>query len=129
MVPPKPTWGVRWRGIRRGLLLVQKVGVPESELGNVAGLVERSMNASLKRLGLDHVDLFQLHNTIGEADRHGMLTAAQVLEEVVPAFEKLKDAGKTRYLGFTAKGSTEQLHQLVQCNACLLYTSPSPRDS
>ena len=117
MVPPKPTWGVRWRGIRRGLLLVQKVGVPESELGNVAGLVERSMNASLKRLGLDHVDLFQLHNTIGEADRHGMLTAAQVLEEVVPAFEKLKDAGKTRYLGLTAKGDTEQLHQLVQCNA------------
>ena len=104
-------------GNTQGIIVSSKVGVPESELGNVAGLVERSLNASLKRLGLDHVDLFQLHNTIGEADRHGMLTAAQVLEEVVPAFEKLKDAGKTRYLGFTAKGGTEQLHQLVQCNA------------
>jgi len=79
--------------------------------GAVGGLMTRG---NAKRLRIDHVDLFQLHNTIGEPDRHGTITADQVLNEVIPAFEKLRDAGKTRYLGFTAKGDTEQLLQLVQ---------------
>lgn len=101
-------------GNTNGIIVSSKVGVPQSELADVAGLVERSLHASLKRLRLDHVDLFQLHNTIGESDRHGMLTASQVLEEIIPVFEKLRDAGKARYLGFTAKGDIGQLHQLVE---------------
>jgi aryl-alcohol dehydrogenase-like predicted oxidoreductase len=36
---------------------------------------------------------------------------------VIPAFEKLKDAGKTRFLGFTAKGEASDLHKLVKCRA------------
>ena len=97
-----------------GIIISSKVGLPQTEIANTANYVEQSINASLKRLRIDHVDLFQLHNTIGEPDRHGTITADQVLNEVIPAFEKLRDAGKTRYLGFTAKGDTEQLLQLVQ---------------
>lgn len=97
-----------------GIIVATKAGVPQTELSNVGNLVEQSLHASLKRLGLDHVDLFQLHNTINEADRHGTITATQVLEEVLPVFERLRDAGKTRYLGFTAKGDVAQLHELVQ---------------
>ena len=37
-----------------------------------------------------------------------------MLEDVIPAFAKLRDAGKTRYLGFTAKGNIDQLLQLVR---------------
>lgn len=101
-------------GNSEGIVVSTKVGLPDSELGNIPDWVEQSLNASLERLRLDHVDLFQLHNTIGEPDRHGMITATQVLNEVIPAFEKLRDAGKTRYLGFTAKGDTEQLLALVK---------------
>jgi aryl-alcohol dehydrogenase-like predicted oxidoreductase len=36
------------------------------------------------------------------------------LHDVVPAFEKLRDEGKTRFLGFTAKGDTEALHQVME---------------
>lgn len=97
-----------------GIIVSSKVGLPQAEIVNAAGFIEQSINASLARLRLDHIDLFQLHNTIGEPDRHGAMTADQVLNVVIPAFEKLRDAGKTRYLGFTAKGSTEQLLQLVQ---------------
>lgn len=97
-----------------GIVVSTKVGVPLAELHDVETLVERSLNASLQRLRLDHVDLLQLHNSIGESDRHGLLDASQVLDAVIPAFEKLRQAGKTRYLGFTAKGTTEQLQQLVQ---------------
>jgi len=96
-----------------GIVVSTKVGLLTSDLSDVAGTVEQSLNASLQRLQLDHVDLFQLHNTIGQPDRHGFLDASQVLEVVIPAFEKLRDAGKTRYLGFTAKGDVAQLHKLV----------------
>jgi len=101
-------------GITEGIIVSTKVGLPETELGNVSNWVERSLNASLERLRIDHVDLFQLHNTIGETDRHGSISAQQVLDEVIPAFEKLRAAGKTRYLGFTAKGDIDQLLQLVK---------------
>ncbi len=101
-------------GNKEGLVVSSKVGLPKAEINNAASYVEQSINASLERLKLDHVDLFQLHNTIGEPDRHGAITADQVLNEVIPAFEKLRDAGKTRYIGFTAKGDTDQLLQLVQ---------------
>jgi len=45
------------------------------------------------------------------------LSAAQVLGEVVPAFEKLRAAGKTRFLGITAVGDTEALHQVIDAQA------------
>ena len=35
------------------------------------------------------------------------------MSEIVPAFEKLRVAGKTRHLGFTAKGDADDLHALA----------------
>ena len=39
------------------------------------------------------------------------------MSEIVPAFENLRDAGKTRHLGFTAKGDADDLHALVASGA------------
>ncbi len=97
-----------------GIVVSTKVGLSEGDMADVAGAVRRSLDASLERLRLDHVDIFQLHNTIGRPDRHGTLSAEQVLADVVPAFEKLRDAGKTRFVGFTAKGDADGLHALVE---------------
>jgi predicted aldo/keto reductase-like oxidoreductase len=36
---------------------------------------------------------------------------------VVPAFERLRQQGKTRFLGFTAIGDTAALHQVVVARA------------
>jgi L-galactose dehydrogenase/L-glyceraldehyde 3-phosphate reductase len=96
-----------------GIIVSTKVGLNERDMADVAGAVRRSLDASLARLRLDSVDLFQLHNTIGRSDRHGTLGADQVLTDVIPAFEKLRDAGKTRFLGFTAKGEPDALHALI----------------
>ena len=41
------------------------------------------------------------------------LSAKTVLDEVVPAFEKLRQQGKTRFLGITAVGDTAALHQVI----------------
>jgi aryl-alcohol dehydrogenase-like predicted oxidoreductase len=100
-----------------GIVVSSKVGIAADEMNDIAGAIARSIDASLARLKLDHVDLFQLHNTLGQRDKvapeRGVLDADIVLGEVVPAFEKLRDAGKISYLGFTAKGDADDLHALV----------------
>lgn len=100
-----------------GIIVSTKVGLSNNDLANVADAVTRSLDASLTRLKLDHVDIFQLHNTLGRPDHRGTLSVDQVLDDVIPAFEKLKEAGKTRYLGFTAKGEADDLHKLIKCGA------------
>jgi L-galactose dehydrogenase/L-glyceraldehyde 3-phosphate reductase len=40
-----------------------------------------------------------------------------VLEEVVPAFEALRQQGKTRFLGITAVGETAALHAVIDSGA------------
>ena len=100
-----------------GIVVSTKVGLSNNDLTDVAGTVAKSLDASLTRLKLDHVDIFQLHNTLGRPDHRGTLSVDQVLDDVIPAFEKLKDAGKTRFLGFTAKGEADDLHKLVKCGA------------
>ena len=100
-----------------GIVVSTKVGLNNDDLTDIAGAVARSLDASLTRLKLDHVDIFQLHNTLGRPDFRGTLNIDQVLDDVIPALEKLKDAGKTRFLGFTAKGEADDLHKLVECGA------------
>ncbi|MFK7965898.1 MAG: aldo/keto reductase [Burkholderiaceae bacterium] len=100
-----------------GLVIGTKVGLTKQDLDDVAGAVSASLDKSLSRLKLDHVDLFQLHNTIKTSDEPRAVSADFVLAEVIPAFEKLRDAGKVRFFGFTANGDTDQLHQLVASDA------------
>lgn len=99
---------------REGIIVSTKVGLDEADYGTLATTIRSSLEASLTRLQQDHVDIFQLHNTLGVPDNRGLLGADQVLNEIVPIFEKLRDEGKTRYLGFTAKGATNDLHKLVE---------------
>jgi aryl-alcohol dehydrogenase-like predicted oxidoreductase len=100
-----------------GIVVSTKVGLSNDDLTDVSKAVAKSLDASLMRLKLDHVDIFQLHNTLGRSDHSDSLNVDQVLGDVIPAFEKLKDAGKTRFLGFTAKGEADDLHKLVECGA------------
>ena len=92
-----------------GIVVSTKVGLNNDDLTDIAGAVARSLDASLTRLKLNHVDILQLHNTLGRPDFRGTLNIDQVLDDVIPALEKLKDAGKTRFLGFTAKGEADDV--------------------
>lgn len=93
-----------------------KVRVPSSEFGRIAAEVTRSMDGSLQRLGMERVDIFHLHNPITVAGGGESLSADQVLNEVVPAFQALQAAGKTRFLGITAVGDTAALHRVIDAN-------------
>ena len=41
------------------------------------------------------------------------MTPGIVLGEVVPAFERLREQGKTRFYGITGVGDTPALHEVV----------------
>jgi L-galactose dehydrogenase/L-glyceraldehyde 3-phosphate reductase len=75
--------------------------------------IAMSLEASLSRLRRDHVDIFHLHNPITEKGGGATLSVKQVLDEVVPAFERLRAQGKTRFLGITAIGDTSALQRVI----------------
>ena len=80
-----------------------KVRVPPSEFGRIDEAVTTSLEGSLARLRLERVDIFHLHNPITENGGGSSLSVRQVLDEVVPAFERLREQGKIRFLGITAR--------------------------
>jgi len=94
-----------------------KVRLQPSEFGRIADAVTRSLEGSLARLKLDRVDVFHLHNAIAETEGGSALSVRQVLDDVVPAFERLRRQGKIRFLGITAVGNTAALHQVIDAGA------------
>ena len=102
-------------GVRKpaGITVGTKVRIPSANFADIKRTVTASMDGSLGRLGMDHVDIFHLHNPITLDGGGEALSVAQVLGEVVPAFEALRQAGKTRFLGITAVGETAALHQVI----------------
>jgi aryl-alcohol dehydrogenase-like predicted oxidoreductase len=94
-----------------------KVRLPPSDFGRIGDAVAESLDASLQRLGLERVDIFHLHNAIATAGGGESLSAGQVLDEVAPAFERLRRQGKVRFLGITAVGDTAALHEVIDARA------------
>jgi aryl-alcohol dehydrogenase-like predicted oxidoreductase len=94
-----------------------KVRLPSSDFDRIADAVAKSLEGSLARLRLDRIDIFHLHNAITETGGGDALSVRQVLSDVVPAFEQLRQQGKTRFLGFTAVGDTAALRQVI--DACI----------
>jgi aryl-alcohol dehydrogenase-like predicted oxidoreductase len=94
-----------------------KVRVPPGDFGRIADVVTASLEASLARLRLDRVDIFHLHNPITEAGGGSSLSVRQVLDDVAPAFERLRGQGKIRFLGITAIGDTTAVRQVISARA------------
>jgi aryl-alcohol dehydrogenase-like predicted oxidoreductase len=81
------------KGRRDRLLLATKVRFPTGAGPNDAGLsrlhIINSCETSLRRLGTDHIDLYQLHGWDGQAP----------LEETLSTLDSLVKEGKVRYIG------------------------------
>ena len=106
-----------WAKLKPAAHVGTKVRFTQAERGNIARAAAASLNGSLRRLGMDHVDIFHLHNAITADGRDESFSVKMVLEEVVPAFETLRQQGKTRFLGITAVGETAALHQVIDSGA------------
>jgi len=100
--------GQALRSLKASVHVGTKFRVEPGEMADAAGAIARSLEASLTRLGMERVDLFQLHNFIGVSP-----TAEQVLDTVVPGLERLRRQGKIRFYGITALGETAALHRVI----------------
>ena len=94
-----------------------KVRLPTADFGRIADAVAKSLEGSLARLRLGRADILHLHNAITETGGGEALSVRQVLGDVVPAFQRLRQQGKTRFLGLTAVGDTAALHQVIDARA------------
>lgn len=83
-----------------GVVVATKVRVPTGEFGRIADAVTKSLEGSLTRLRLDRVDILHLHNPIAEAGGGSALNVAQVLDDVVPAFDRLRRRARLVSSGF-----------------------------
>ncbi|MGW4801826.1 aldo/keto reductase, partial [Nonomuraea sp. NPDC004297] len=81
------------KGRRDDVLISTKAGLPVDDTPNGAGTSRprliQAVDAALRRLGTDHIDLFQLH----------AFDAATPVEEVLSTLDGLVTAGKLRYVG------------------------------
>jgi aryl-alcohol dehydrogenase-like predicted oxidoreductase len=92
-----------------------KVRLEVSDVADAAGAVRRSVEASLRRLQRERVDLIQLHNRIGftQDERSGQLDVADVLGPVVDALYEARAAGLADHVGFTGLGETSAVQQIL----------------
>jgi aryl-alcohol dehydrogenase-like predicted oxidoreductase len=85
------------KGRRDRITLATKFGVSRGEDGSWQGIkgsadyVKASCDASLKRLGTDHIDLYYQHR----------VDPSTPIEETVGAMAELVKAGKVRYIGLS----------------------------
>ncbi len=115
--------GQAWKALRVDAYVGTKVRLTAEDMGDIGGAVSRSLEASLQRLQMERVDLFQLHNRIAasrSADAQA-LSVQDVVETVVPAFQALQQQGKMRFYGITGLGETDALHALIDTG--VLHTS------
>lgn len=112
---------------REKYLLATKVGrygAKESDFDFSAERIAASVDESLRRLGVSHIDLIQLQDV-----QYARLD--QIVDESLPALMRLKRQGKVRHVGVTAlpihalrrvldKVSIDAVHSY--CNFCLANT-------
>ena len=91
---------LRRRGRRDDVQIATKVGMDE---GLSAATIERGIEASLRRLGTDQVDLYFSHKD----------DPATPFEETLSAFDRLVKAGKTRAIG-ASQIEAERLQQALE---------------
>lgn len=102
---------------RSKVILGTKFRLKAADRSRVSAYVAQSMDESLKRLNLDHVDLFQLHNPLVGKDADDHMDVDIALNEVVPALQKLQKAGKTRFIGFSGVGEPASILKAVESKA------------
>jgi aryl-alcohol dehydrogenase-like predicted oxidoreductase len=105
--------GAAVRGLSVRPYIFTKCSLVWDESGNIshnlqADSVRREAEASLKRLGIDAIDLYQIH---WPAWKGGPESASPgSIEEAVGAMAKLKDEGKIRHIG-VSNFNTEQMER------------------
>jgi aryl-alcohol dehydrogenase-like predicted oxidoreductase len=93
--------GKALKDVRKNVVIATKFGIVRTDDPNVRGVngrpeyVKTSCEASLKRLGTDHIDLYYLHRVDPNTP----------IEDTVGAMGELVKAGKVKYIGLSEAGA------------------------
>ncbi len=93
------------KGVPRDSLVISTKKTCSEDL--TADMVTTSLENSLKKLGVDYIDVYNLH---------GVRPAQydNLVENIVPVFQKLQLEGKIRFLGITEAFGSDKDHQMLQ---------------
>lgn len=116
------TIGPLLRELKADVVLGTKFRLEQEEIPNAAAVIRKHLETSLKRLGQDSVDLFNLHNRVGfdVSGNQGALSVEDILGPVAEGLAQVREAGLTRMIGITGLGETAAVHKVV---AAGLYDS------
>ncbi len=114
-------WGeILNRRPRDSFVLATKVyaRMSDDDDGLAPAQIEKQLDASLRRLQVDYIDLYQAHR----------FDAAVPIEDTLEAFQRAVDIGKVRYLGFS-EWTPEQIQTAVDIAGPDLFVSSQPQYS
>jgi len=105
---------------RDSYILATKLYFPMSDTdrGLSASQVEKQLDASLKRLQVDVIDLYQCHRYDPDTP----------LEETMKALARAVDSGKVRYIGFS-EWPAEQIRAALEMTGVAKFVSSQPQYS
>ncbi|MGC9237600.1 MAG: aldo/keto reductase [Thiomonas sp.] len=107
---------------REEIVVATKVRFPSRQAPNIGGLSRKAIlfeiDASLKRLGMDYVDLYQIHRW----DPH------TPIEETMEALHDVVKAGKARYIGASSMFAWQfaKAQQVAQQHGWTRFVSMQP---
>ena len=105
---------------RDSYILATKLFFPmtDSDYGLSAAQIEKQLDASLRRLNTDYVDLYQCHRY----DDH------TPLEETMQALTRAVESGKTRYIGFS-EWPADKIRAAIDMSGVAKFVSSQPQYS
>ena len=105
---------------RDSYILATKLFFPmtDSDYGLSAAQIEKQLDASLKRLNTDHVDLYQCHRYDDQTP----------LEETMRALTRAVESGKTRYIGFS-EWPADKIRAAIDMTGVAKFVSSQPQYS
>jgi aryl-alcohol dehydrogenase-like predicted oxidoreductase len=107
--------GVALQELGTDVIVGTKVRLSTSDMAHIGDAVLKSIEASLKRLKLDCIDIIHLHNPISlNRDPQRNSVGLKDLEPVIQAFQLLQEEGKVKFYGINGLGETEALHHAVE---------------
>lgn len=96
---------IRELGVRDKVVIGTKIFHPgmrnETKPADIEKLLPELCDMSLKRLGMDYVDILYIHN-VGEV---GVASD----DDIIAAMLKIKERGKARYIGVTTHGKMDEV--------------------
>ena len=98
------------------VVLGTKYHMAPGDRERLGAAIAASVQASLRRLGRDSVDLLQLHDPVfpdGSAAAAGGYSVRQMLHEAAPALARLRDSGLCRCIGITGLGDAGALRTVL----------------